>query len=215
MALMGPSITHALDERLDKLEKSIQKQFTSLGKQWENSGQDPPACQSILNRNATQEKTAIQTTHQSAALFDSLCSCFANSPHEHESQCFRSFQHRKVHIIAGKFNFFSLLLQFRLEVHRSPSSFARDLRVYPNFSMRSTVVEYNSEAFNLVYETSQLARRELTARELEKTFRDCLVGLRKLFDEGKAWPTDITTLGKSLLHVRRFSLGSINESCGC
>lgn len=206
---MGPSITRALDEGLEKLEKSIQEQFTSLGKQWASSGQDSPACQSILNRNATQ-KTAVQVKHQSAALYDSLCSCSANSKQKHESGCFRSFQHRKVHIIAGKFQFFSLLLQFRLEVHRAPLSFARDLRVCPNFSIRSMVSESDSAAFNLVYDTFQSTQRGLTASELEKTFRDCLVALRKLFDEGKAWPTDITRHGESLLHVRRISLRFIS-----
>lgn len=210
MALMGPSITRALDEGLEKLEKSIQTQFTSLGKQWANSDQDAPACQSTMNRNATQKRTAIQAKHQSSALSDSLCSCSANRPGKHESGCFRSFQHRKVHIIAGKFNLFSLLLQFRLEVHRAPFSFARDLKVYPNFSIRSTVVGYDSEAFILVSEITDLARRELTAPELERSFRDCLVGLRKLFEEGKAWPTDITTHGESLLHVRISSLRFIN-----
>lgn len=195
---------------MGKLEKSIQTQFTSLGKQWANSDQDPPACQSTtMNRNATQKKTAIQAKHQSSALSDSLCSCSGNRPGKHESGCFRSFQHRKVHIIAGKFNLLSLLLQFRLEVHRSPFSFARDLRVYPNFSIRSTVRRSDSQAFDLVYEASQLVRRQ-SAPELERTFRDCLVGLRKLFDEGKAWPTDITTHGESLLHVRKFSLRFIN-----
>lgn len=210
MALMGPSITHALDEGLEKLETSIKTQFASLGKQWANSDQDPPACQSTMDRNATQKRTSIQAKHQSSALSDSLCSCSANRPGKHESGCFRSFQHRKVHIIAGKFNLFSLLLQFRLEVHRAPFSFARDLRVYPKFSMRSTVRLFDSEAFILVNETSYSPRRERTALEIERTFRDCLVGLRKLFEEGKAWPTDITTDGESLLHVRKFSLRFIN-----
>lgn len=198
MALMGPSITHALDEGLAKLEKSIKKQFASFEKQWENSSQNSNTRESALNANMTQD-TVTHPHRESVALFDSFCSCSANRPHKHEKSCFRSFQFKKTHIIAGKYRIFGYLLHIRLEIQRAPHAFARDLKVYPNFSMRSTV-QGNSEAFCLVWEASAAIGR-LVAPELEKAFRGCLVGLRKLFDEGKAWPTDVTARGKSLLHV--------------
>ena len=142
-----------------------------------------------------------KSRRESAALSDSLCSCPANCSHKHEKTCYRSFQYRKVHVIARKFKIFSSLLHFRLEVQRAPSVFSRDLKVYPNFSMRSTV-PWNSGAFSLVSETRLATRRRgIAARELQITFRGCLVKLRKLFEQGKAWPTDITTRGKNLLHV--------------
>lgn len=197
MALVGPSVTHALDEGLAKLEKSIQQQFASLEKRWENSDQ----VQLLSQPEVTQETTEIIARRESVTLSDSLCSCSINRAQRHEKSCFRSFQHKKVHIIAGKFRTFNSLLQVKLEVQRAPFAFARDLKVYPNFSMRSMVKEYESEAFSLVYDTFLAMEPLPSAPDLAKVFRDCLVGLRKLFEERKAWPTDITTYGESLLHV--------------
>lgn len=198
---MGPSITHTLDESLSNLERSIQKRFSSLEKSWSNFNKDRAIPRSASSEALTPEKTIRQTTLESPALFDSLCSCSINDVAKHEKGCFRSFQHKKVHVIARKFRVFNLLLHLRLEVERAPYAFSRDLKIYPNFSLRSTV-EWPSEAFSLTYKTILTMERRLTARELQKIFRDCLVGLQNLFNQGKAWPTDITTTGSNLLHVR-------------
>ena len=213
---MGPSITHALDESLSKLEVSIQKQFASLEKQWAHLQQVEDKNQSIPSKDVTQEKKAIQPQNESAILFDSLCSCTTNRPQMHERTCFRSFQHKRVHAIAGRLKILSYLLRFRLEVQRAPFAFARDLKVYANFSMRSTV-EWDSEAFALVYETFQVMAKltECTAKELQKKFRYCLMTLRKLFEDGKAWPTDMTTDGQNLLHVGTFSSRTDGSECRC
>lgn len=213
MASLGPSITHALDQGLNQLEESIGKQFKGLEQQWADLQQDRVIHQSAPSMNVAQKKAAMQPERESVALFDSLCSCRINCPQKHEKGCFRSFQHKKVHIIAGKFRIFSSLLHFRLEVQRAPFAFARDLRVYPNFSMRSTVPG-DSGAFSLVHETFLAMERGLAAPELQTTFRDCLVKLRTLFEEGKAWPTDVTTRGESLLHVSLFSPQSSSQTAG-
>lgn len=200
MASMGPSITHALDEGLTRVESSIEKHFSALEEQWSimkkyrNIPQSAPG-EVLAGEVITPAKL------ETPALFDSLCSCSTNYRGKHERGCFRLFQHKKVHTIAREFRVFNLLLCFRLEVERAPHAFARDFKVYPNFSVRGRVA-WPSEAFLLTYKTVLKMERGLAACELRKTFRDCLVKLQILFEEGKAWPTDVTRTGKNLLHVR-------------
>lgn len=202
MASVGSSITHALNEGLAKVVESIKQEFASLEKEWKRPDQCQASCQSALGKDLTEKKmTAILPQRKSVALFDSLCSCSTNRPQQHESGCFHSFQHKKVYTVARRFRIFSLLLHFRLEVQRAPFAFARDLKVYPNFSMRCMVDIWKSEAFTLVNDAILAMGSRPSAPELAKRFRDCLFGLRKLFEEGKAWPTDVTTDGYSLLHV--------------
>lgn len=197
---MGPAITHALDEGLARVESLIQKQFSSLEKQWSSFNKDRAKPESATDE-ILAPKIITPSGLESTALFDSLCSCPMNSRGKHEKGCFRLFQHKKVHIIARKFRVFNLLLRFRLEVERAPYAFARDLKIYPNFSIRGRV-SWPSEAFLLTYKTILAMDNRLTARELRKTFRDCLVKLQSLFEQGKAWPTDVSRSGKNLLHVR-------------
>lgn len=211
MASIGPSITHALDERLAKMEDSIQKQLSSFENEWSrfNNHHAVPKPASAPDEDVTPLKAVAQEERASTSLFDSLCSCCENRLHNHEKSCFRSFQHKKVYVIARRFRIFSLLLQFRLEVQRDPFVFARDLKIlHPNFSMRSTV-ESSSEAFLLVSSMIQAMRGVRAKRELQKTLRHCLVGLGKLFEVGKAWPTDIPTSGRILLHVRKTVFSSL------
>lgn len=202
MASIGPSISHALDERLSRVESSIQRQISSLEKRLPSFDNYQAVLKSAPDEDVTPVNAVTQPQRGSSSLFDSLCSCGANRLQNHEKSCFRSFQYKKVHTIARTFRIFSLLLHFRLEVQHDPFVFARDLRVYPNFSMRSTV-QNDSEGFCLVVETVKAMEGGLPERELQQTLRHCLVGLRKLFEDGKAWPTDINRSGENLLHVRK------------
>lgn len=201
MASMGSSITHALDEGLTRVDSSIEKHFSALEEQWSiirksrNTPQSAP--DEILAR-----KVITPATLETLALFDSLCSCSKNYRGNHERGCFRLFQHKTVHTIAKEFRVFNLLLCFRLEVERAPHAFVRDFKVHPNFSVRGRVA-WPSEAFLLTYKTVLKMERGLAACELRKNFRDCLVKLQILFEEGKAWPTDVSRTGKTLLHVRK------------
>lgn len=202
MALIGPSITHVLDEGLAKMECSIHKRLSNLERQWSSFNNDQAALKPTPDDDMTPVKAMIKLHRELPLSPDPLCSCSANRPRKHDKSCFRSFQHKEVHIIARRFRIFNLLMHFRLEVQRNPFAFARDLNIYPNFSMRSTV-ERSSGAFNLVFTTIEEMEEAPTERELQKTLRHCLVGLRKLFEDGKAWPTDIIKSGENLLHVRK------------
>lgn len=201
MASIGPSITHVLDEGLAKMEGSIQKRLSNLERQLSDFNHYRASLDATPDGNGTPVKAVIQVQHELPSLFDSLCSCGPDRSKNHKKSCFRSFQHKRVHIIARRFRIFSSLLHFKLEVQRDPFVFARDLKIYPNFSMRSTV-RWDSEAFSLVFDTIDAIEDGLTAQELQDILRNCLVGLRKLFEDGKAWPTDITSSGENLLHVR-------------
>lgn len=211
MASMGPSITHALDEGLTRVERSIEKHFSVLEEQWSITRKSRNIPQSAPDEILAR-KVITPATLETLALFDSLCSCSTNYRGKHERGCFRLFQHKTVHTIAREFRVFNLLLCFRLEVERAPHAFVRDFKVYPNFSVRGRVA-WTSEAFLLTYKTVLKMERGLAACELRKTFRDCLVKLQILFEEGKAWPTDVTRTGKNLLHVREYSFFFIDLNC--
>ncbi|TPX12915.1 uncharacterized protein E0L32_006795 [Thyridium curvatum] len=200
LASMGPSITHALDEGLSKLEVSIQKQFSGLEKQWTDfrRGEDT---RHILSGMDMAQKPAIQPNNKSSPLLDPLCSCPSSHPQLHERTCFRWRQNRKVHVIAGKLRVFSSLVRFRLELQRAPGVFAKDLKVCANLTIRATVDW--TEAFNVVHRMGTISGTRV--KEFQKSSQWCLMELRRLFDEGKAWPTDTTTHGYSLLHCASFA----------
>lgn len=120
----------------------------------------------------------------------------------HKRTCFRWHQHKRVHTIAAKLKLFNFLVRFRLELQRAPGVFARDLKVCANLTLRSTVK--GTEAFTLVYDVFTAMGKEFTSKSLQRLTQGCLIKLQNVFEEGKAWPTDLAMNGESLLHVGAF-----------
>lgn len=61
-----------------------------------------------------------------------------------------------------------------------------------------------TEAFALVYNVFMAMEKGFTSKSLQSLTQGCLTKLQYVFEEGKAWPTDLTMNGENLLHVGAF-----------
>lgn len=148
-----------------------------------------------------------------APLFDWGCTCSRrevlsipksssrNARICHESSCPLFIYKRRTHQITGTLKVFNLLLRCKVAVSYSSRAFMKDLQVSPNFTVRSTV-DYKSPAFSLLSKTlSSICWIELSASDMAKELQCCLRQLHGLFQDGKAWPTDVTPDGATLIYV--------------
>jgi hypothetical protein len=97
------------------------------------------------------------------------------------------------------------LLQGKLKIEFDPRAWARDFRVYPNFSMSATV-PYYAPAFTIVHETRWGIEGSRSTEELEILVVKALLKLRQVFANGDGSPSDLDCSGKNLLHVSTWLL---------
>lgn len=132
-------------------------------------------------------------------LLDLNCHCTRNHLEAHSRTCFYSLKSRKRRVIVGQAHLFNFLLQCKITVQYSRHAFYRDLGISPNFTLRATRAK--SIALDIILNT-QYEIYKATPEEVKKCLRNCLVSVRQSFLDGHAWPTDISTTGINLLHVR-------------
>lgn len=148
------------------------------------------------------------------SLFESKCSCY-HQPLQgglgtskrgryrgcyHKSSCPLSITEKVEYDIVGRFKLFNYLFICRMGISYSRHAAFRSLQIQPNFTVRA-VVPGNSPAFVLVRNTMIALESCETPDTAISTVGSCLVGLEKLFLQGKAWPTDTTHHYGNLLDV--------------
>lgn len=149
------------------------------------------------NYQVDHKRVVPTRSKQVSTLLDPACSCsLASSGRRHRPGCLGAFLVRENHSFAGQLRLFSYLISLKVVVSYSRRAILRDFRVHPNFTVRA-VCPRGSPAFTLMGSMNL----SLDAGELRHELRRVLVGLRILFMEGKAWPTDIEVDGRSLFYV--------------
>lgn len=116
---------------------------------------------------------------------------------EHEAGCPVSFLDKKSRTISGNVRAFSTLFRWKVSIRYSRFHL-RDLQVQPNFTV--TAINDRSPAFRLVDSLADI-HLEINENEVEAKLLVVTRGLRQLFMDHKAWPTDISTTGANILHV--------------
>lgn len=96
---------------------------------------------------------------------------------------------------------FNRRVRLAVDLEYSLMAWARDWQIHPNFTVR-TIVPPGSEAYNIMSHCDELFQWSLTQEELTDRLKNFLTQLLRLFEERKAWPTDVTDDGSNLLHVR-------------
>lgn len=117
---------------------------------------------------------------------------------EHEEGCPASFLNKRSQTISGEIRFLSTLFRWKVRIRYS-QFFMRDLQVHPNFKV--TAIVPRSPAFELVDNSLQEITGEMTRMQVEEKLLALSKGLRELFMNRKAWPTDISPTDQNLLHV--------------
>lgn len=153
-----------------------------------------PICD--LTQTANNEKPLHMAGER---LLDLNCHCTRNHLEAHSRACFYSLKNRKRRVIVGQARLFSFLLQCKITVEYCRHMFYRDLHISPNFTLRA--IREESAAFDIVERTA-FGLEKAPPDEVKKRLRNSLISVRQLFMDGHAWPTDISTTGMNLLHVR-------------
>jgi hypothetical protein len=161
----------------------------------------------LISSPCGQNQTAVKwiARFSQGALLDCECRCATAARRTHAKTCIYSFQNRRKWALVGQLGVFGFLFKYKIAIQYSQHAFTRDFQVYPNFTLRA-ICDW-SPAFELVYNTFSKMEWGLTAEELRKELRTCLIGVRQSFVDRKAWPTDITQNNWNLLHV-------CNHECG-
>lgn len=172
---------------------------TSIVKATENEPQPPPYT------TQTSSYAREESPSSSNSLWKLKCYCAGSIspayPITHATSCYLSLRHRQRRALIGKVKLFNYFFQFQVAVEYSQYAFLRSLSIQNNFTIRATVPE-GSAAFELIDDTTFNMARYTSTQALRQGLQSCLVGLQRLFMEGRAWPTDIeTTTGNNLLHV--------------
>lgn len=116
----------------------------------------------------------------------------------HTRGCPLEFLDKRSRIISGEIRIFSTLLLWKVSIRYS-QSFLRDLEVQPNFTM-TAIVPRDSPAFRLIASLYELDIK-MTDDQVGEKISATLRGLRQLFTDHKAWPTDVSMGDINLLHV--------------
>lgn len=223
MAQLVPTLSRTMGEKLHAIERNIEDRLILLEKAVLSASQSredfrPQQTASMISHfraasNVEQRKGMLDYSErrsenaQSRFLMMStiICLCPFVEKRGHESGCRLAFSNRKYIERRGSLRFFNYVIQFKVAIVYSRRSRLLDVEVRPNFTLRA-ICSQESPAFRLFLGVADkllspqkyaIVKPEQIAAELSR----CLLNLQKLFNEGKAWPTDSLLSGSSLLHV--------------
>lgn len=229
ISFLLPQIDESINDRLSRLERlvlaqpkddqtqttltHIQGQDATTPVNYQQGGDSrQPAAVHVSGIDLATERHSLgpqQLAKGSSPLLSQFsCSCsykkLRNQPDsqrldilEHEQGCPISFLNKRGRTITGEIRVFSTLFRWKVSVRYS-RLFLGDLQVQPNLT--ATAIHRNSPAFQLINSLAYI-NWNMEEEKVEAKLSAIIVGLRQLFMNHRAWPTDISELGENLLHV--------------
>lgn len=129
--------------------------------------------------------------------------CFCSTPNgftsvmTHRRGCPYFVPNQRVKTIQSQYKFCSRFLSYSINVSLSITTGAGGFAISPNLAFRAIVRD--SPPFALIEKATESLRYEAGGLEVLKDLR---VKLLRLFQEGKASPTDTGPYGDTIFHVR-------------
>ncbi|KAI1805162.1 hypothetical protein F4811DRAFT_570343 [Daldinia bambusicola] len=194
-----------MDRRLGILEKN-QQELVTRALSASAVADDPNEVSNSSNadcrfvRRSVREKMNLGMSEQS--IFNSLCTCSKmqkrRSTKQHQDGCIFSLKQYDSWTFKSSFRVLRRVITIACRVEYARMNWARDWRVYPNMTVRTTVPQ-DSPAFAAIYDTSRRLYADM--HKMEEFFRDCLSRVKLIFMNGEGWPTDVSADGSNLIHT--------------
>lgn len=191
-----------LDDRLAQIDKSIQLRLDGAVKTFLNQAEtrehQSPYSKTEYRIAKTPLAGGLGCNCRPFKRNTRPAFCENDEPH-HGKNCVFHFLNKRSKALAGEVRVLSTLFRWKVGFQWLQSGLLKSLEIRPALVARSIVHSESSPALQSTDRLKDL--HELTESQIENRLFGILVSLQQLFAEGKAWPTDITTNGRTILHV--------------